>query len=59
MEASEKVVESYYRYVRKYFTIPNLRCGGQKEIDLIGMRESNGKILRIHVEVSVTTSGVF
>ena len=45
--------------MRKYFTIPNLRCGGQKEIDLIGMRESNGKILRIHVEVSVTTSGVF
>ena len=35
MEASEKVVESYFRYVKKYFTIPNLRCGGQKEIDLI------------------------
>ena len=58
-EASEKVVESYFRYVKKYFTIPNLRCGGQKEIDLIGMRESDGKILRIHVEVSVTTSGAY
>ena len=59
MEASEKVVESYFRYVKKYFTIPNLRCGGQKEIDLIGMRESDGQVLRIHVEVSVTTSGPF
>jgi hypothetical protein len=59
MEASEKVVESYFRYVKKYFTIPNLTCGGQKEIDLIGMRESDGKVLRVHVEVSVTTSGAF
>ena len=59
MEASEKVVESYFRYVKKYFTIPNLRCGGQKEIDLIGMRESDGKVFRVHVEVSVTTSGAF
>ena len=59
MEASEKVVESYFRYVKKYFTIPNLRCGGQKEIDRIGMRENDGKVLRIHVEVSVTTSGAF
>ena len=59
MEASEKVVESYFRYVEKYFTIPNLRCGGQKEIDLIGMRESDGQVHRIHVEVSVTTSGAF
>ena len=59
MEASEKVVESYFRYVKNYFTIPNLRCRGQKEIDLIGMRESDGKVFRIHVEVSVTTSGAF
>ena len=59
MEASEKVVESYFRYVKGYFTIPNLRCGGQKEVDLIGMKESDGKIQRIHVEVSVTTSGEF
>lgn len=59
MEASEKVVESYFRYVKGYFTIPNLRCRGQKEVDLIGMKESDGKIQRIHVEVSVTTSGEF
>ncbi len=59
MEASEKVVESYFRYVEKYFTIPNLRCRGQKEIDLIGMRESDGQVHRVHVEVSVTTSGAF
>ena len=59
MEASEKVVESYFRYVKNYFTIPNLRCSGQKEIDLIGMREGNGQVLRIHVEVSVTTSGAY
>lgn len=59
MEASEKVVESYFRYVKGYFTIPNLRCGGQKEVDLIGMKGSDGKIVRIHVEVSVSTSGEF
>ena len=45
--------------LKKYFTIPNLRCSGQKEIDLIGMREGNGQVLRIHVEVSVTTSGAY
>jgi len=59
MEASEKVVESYYRFVEGYFTIPNLRCKGQKEVDLIGMRSNKGPIERIHVEVSVTTSGEF
>ena len=59
MEASEKVVESYFRYVKKYFTIPNLRCGGQKEIDLIGMRDGDDQVLRVHVEVSVTTSGAY
>lgn len=59
MEASEKVVESYFRYVEGYFTIPNLRCKGQKEVDLIGMRFSNGSIERIHVEVSVATTGAF
>ena len=36
-----------------------MRCGGQKEIDLIRMREGDGKVLRIHVEVSVTTSGAY
>lgn len=59
MEASEKVVESYFRYVKGYFTIPNLRCEGQKEVDLIGMKGSADKVQRIHVEVSVTTSGGF
>lgn len=59
MEASEKVVESYFRYVEGYFTIPNLRCKAQKEVDLIGMRSISDTIERIHVEVSVTTSGGF
>jgi hypothetical protein len=59
MEASEKVVESYFRYVEGYFTIPNLRCKGQKEVDLIGLRNMGENVERIHVEVSVTTSGEF
>ncbi len=59
MEASEKVVESYFRFVEGYFTIPNLRCKGQKEVDLIGMRYYKSSIERIDVEVSVTTSGEF
>ncbi len=59
MEASEKVVESYFRFVEGYFTIPNLRCKGQREVDLIGMRSINSSIERIHVKVSVTPSGEF
>ena len=59
MEPSEKVVESYFRFMYRYFTIPNLRCKGQKEVDLIGMRSNNGSIEKIHVEVSLTTSGEF
>jgi len=59
MEPSEKVVESYFRFVKGYFTIPNIRCKGQKEIDLIGMKANNGPPERIHVEVSVQTSGEF
>jgi hypothetical protein len=29
METTEKIVESYCRYVRQWFTIPNIRCEGQ------------------------------
>src|SRR5262249_59102201 len=28
METTEKIVESYCRYVKQWFTIPNIRCAG-------------------------------
>jgi len=37
METTEKIVEAYLRYVKGWATIPNLRCAGQKEIDLFAI----------------------
>lgn len=45
METTEKVVESYCRYVRQWFTIPNIKCRGQYEIDLLAVDTTNPKAL--------------
>jgi len=37
METTEKIVESYCRYVEQWFTIPNIRCKGQYKIDLLAV----------------------
>jgi hypothetical protein len=37
METTEKIVESYCRYVRQWFTIPNFKCEGQYEVDLLAV----------------------
>jgi hypothetical protein len=37
METTEKILESYVRYVRRWATIPNVKCGGQHEIDLLAI----------------------
>jgi hypothetical protein len=34
METTEKIVEAYVRYVKRWATIPNIKCDGQFEIDL-------------------------
>ena len=60
METTEKVVESYCRYVKQWFTIPNIRCKGQYEIDLLAISSSvSGEIERYHMECGVSISGSF
>ena len=60
METTEKVVEAYCRYVKNLFTLPNIRCGGQFEIDLLaispGLKHPES---RYHIECGVSISGSF
>jgi hypothetical protein len=60
METTEKIVESYCRYVKQWFTIPNIRCKGQYEIDLLAVDTTKRKsIERYHVECGVSISGSY
>lgn len=57
METTEKIVEAYVRYVKGWATIPNLRCAGQHEIDLIALDPVS--LDRYHIETSVSGSQSF
>lgn len=58
METTERIVEAYVRYVKGWATIPNIRCGGQREIDLLAIDpRPRGK--RYHIEVGVSISGAY
>lgn len=60
METTEKIVESYCRYVKNWFTIPNIRCKGQYEIDLLAVDTTAAKsVRRYHVECGVSISGSY
>jgi hypothetical protein len=60
METTEKIVEAYVRYVKGWFTIPNIRCEGQMEIDLLAIDASaSPTIQRYHIESGVSISGAF
>jgi hypothetical protein len=60
METTEKIVESYCRYVKQWFTIPNIRCKGQYEIDLLAVDTTSAKKLkRYHIECGVSISGSY
>jgi len=60
METTEKIVESYCRYVKGWFTISNIKCAGQFEIDLLAVESKPGEnIKRFHIESSVSISGSF
>ena len=37
METTEKIVEAYVRYVKGWATIPNIKCPGQNEIDILAV----------------------
>jgi len=57
METTERIVEAYVRHVKRWATIPNVRCDGQNEIDLIAIDPKTGA--RSHIEVSVSISQGF
>jgi len=57
METTEKIVEAYVRYVKRWATIPNIGCGGQKEIDLVAIDPVTNE--RYHIETSVSISTGF
>lgn len=59
METTEKIVESYCRYVKGLFTIPNIKCSGQQEIDLLAIDANNPAKERYHIETSVSISSSF
>jgi len=57
LETTEKIVEAYVRYVKGWATIPNIKCEGQFEIDLLAINPLDGK--RYHIESGVSVSGGF
>ncbi len=60
METTERIVESYCRYVKGYFTIANIKCAGQFEIDLLALDASDERhVKRYHIESGVSISGAF
>ena len=60
METTEKIVEAYVRYVKRWFTIPNIKCDGQLEIDLLAVDLSDHKeVRRYHIESGVSISGAY
>ncbi len=60
METTEKIVESYCRYIKQWFTIPNIKCAGQYEIDLLAVDTTSPEQLgRYHIECGVSISGSY
>jgi hypothetical protein len=57
METTEKIVETYVRYVKGWATIPNIKCEGQFEIDLLAIDPVT--LARYHIETSVSGSQVY
>jgi hypothetical protein len=57
METTEKIVVAYVRYVKHWATIPNIRCDGQREIDLLAIDPVS--LARYHIETSVSGSKVY
>jgi hypothetical protein len=57
METTEKIVEAYVRYVKGWATIPNIKCPGQYEIDLLAIDPVSSD--RYHIESGVSISGSY
>lgn len=61
METAERIVNSYFNYVRRWATIQNIKCEkGQNEIDILAIDpKGKGKRAHYHIEVSVHTRAPF
>jgi len=59
METTEKIVESYCRYVKGWLTLPNVKCKGQYEIDLLAIDPKSTEPKRYHIKSGVSISGSF
>ena len=57
METTEKIVETYCRYIKGWATIPNIKCSGQYEIDLLAIDPVTWK--RYHIETGVSISASY
>jgi hypothetical protein len=57
METTERIVEAYVRYIKGCATLPNIRCPGQFEIDLLAIHPLN--LQRYHIESGVSISGPY
>jgi hypothetical protein len=55
MDTTERLVEAYCRYIKHWFTIPNIRVKNN-DIDLIAV-DKDGK--KAHIEIGVSISGSF
>lgn len=56
MNAAERIVESYFRYVRGIFTKANVKGAGQVELDIVGVDSRKSPPTFFHVESSVSIS---
>jgi hypothetical protein len=59
VETTEKIVEAYVRYRKGWFTLPNIKCTGQFEIDLLAIDPLGRSPGRYHIESGVSISGAF
>ena len=59
MNAAERIVEAYFRYVRGIFTRTAVRGAGQVELDIIGVDTSKSPPVFFHIESSVSISSVY
>lgn len=60
METTERIVEAYVRYLKGWFTIPNIKCKGQLEIDLLAIDvAAPDGARRYHIESGVSIFGGF
>jgi len=55
METTERIVEAYCRYIKHWFTIPDIRVKNN-DIDLIAVDKDGNKA---HIEIGVSVSGGF